>query len=328
MWKKNLIYRDNLEASEDITFGIEIEFDKARKIAIKNSLDKAYDKKDIFSRWEVKNDETVYCGTTISSPRGGEVVSDVLKDSSTSWNDIKYVCEKIKDYGGVATYRCGAHVHIGADIMKKNMLYYERLIKLWTVYEGIILRFCYGEDNYPRKYMSIFAASPYHIVKKIFNYSYDFKTKRLKMNFDEFMKTVRGPLGLKNLSLTFKGIDNDFLKLKYRDSDDWFNHRTLEFRAGNGTLDSSIWQNYVNLYMKIVLCCLDDTKNWDMIDKKFDMALRWEPSLMYDCDKANEFCNFVFNNEVDEYNFMVQYIKDKNCDICRPKIKRRVEKRN
>ena len=143
MWLDKLQYRDNLGVDAGVTFGIEIEFDKARKSIITSNLNDAYNNNIISKSWMVENEETIYDGALLSTPRGGEVISDILTDNKDTWHDVKYVCDNIRDYGGVATTRCGAHVHVGPNVFKEKMVYYERLMKLWIVYEGVILRFCF-----------------------------------------------------------------------------------------------------------------------------------------------------------------------------------------
>lgn len=322
MWKNNLIYRNNLETNKDITFGIEIEFDKARKSIIEDLLNKAYNKQVLSNIWKLENDETIYDGIALYSPLGGEAISDILKDNNKSWDDIKYVCEMIKSFGGIATTKCGAHVHIGANILNNNMKYYERLIKLWIIYENIISRFCYGEETEPRKTLPVFASSPYKYIKQLYNEYYDPKGEKLNLTYEEFIKNNKYSLGLKNLSLSLKGLDNNYLKEKYQNKD-WKNNKTIEFRGGNGTLNHIIWQNYINLYIKLLMCCLDDNKDWELINKKFHQSLKNQELEIFDYEKAIEFCNFIFNNDLDKYNFMIQYIKDNSYDNVLPKIKKK-----
>ena len=80
-----------------------------------------------------------------------------------------------------------------------------------------------------------------------------------------------------------------------------------------GTLNKSIWQNYVNVDTKMMLCCLDDNKDWDYIDRLFyDTVGNYdleEFSDKYNLSRAVSFCNFVFDEDIDKLNFLRQYIK-------------------
>ena len=308
MWLDKLKYRDNLSLDNNITFGTEIEFDKARKSYVRETLDEAYYSKTIKQKWKIVHDETIRDWQDRSHTRGGEAVSDILTDSRNTWQDVKFVCDTIEKFRGKINHNCGAHVHIGANILKDNMKYYDRLMKLWIIYEDVILRFCCGENDEPRKYMPMFARSPYRVYKKFYNEFYH--NNKLNLSFEEFVNAINNTYGYKNIALSFCRLSKEFLEKHYNINDNWYQYRTLEFRSGNGTLNPAIWQNYINLYTKLLLCCLDDNKNWDMIDKKFIESYNCEELVDYNYEKATEFSNFIFNNDIDKYYFMLQYNKD------------------
>lgn len=319
MWIDKIKYRDKLDLNKDVTFGVEIEFADARKRYVNESLEKGYNNKFISNKWDVKYEETIYKKMEDSHIYGGEAISDILVDNPNTWHDIKYACDKIKLFSGNINENCGAHVHVGANILNDNIKYYDRLMKLWIIYEDVILRFCLGEYNYPRKSLYYFAASPYTFFKVFYDNFY--QNNKLNITYDQF---IRGLGGCKNLALSFRGLDEDYLKRKYKDDSNWYKYRTLEFRAGNGTLNPVIWQNYINLYTKLLLCCSDDNKDWDMIDRRFSDEILNEDLNNFDYSKAEELCNFVFDNEIDKYNFMLQYIKDEDYNIDKPKARKKI----
>ena len=118
------------------------------------------------------------------------------------------------------------------------------------------------------------------------------------------------------MAISFRRLDKDFVLSKYKghkEIKNWYDYRTLEFRSGMGTLNKSIWQNYVNVDTKMMLCCLDDNKDWDYIDRLFyDTVGNYdleEFSDRYNLSKAVSFCNFVFDEDIDKLNFLRQYIK-------------------
>lgn len=307
MWLDKLEYRDSLGLPEDLTFGIEIEFAKARRKYIEEELNDLYKKGIINSKWDLKYEETIFGDQEISYTKGGEAVSTILHDSKNTWDNIKYTCDTIKLYNGIANNNCGSHVHIGVNILKDNMKYYDRLIKLYVIYEDILLRFCYGEDNKPRDTFKIFAQSPYNLFKIFYEYFYD--DEKFNLSFDKFLYYINN-INNKNISLSFCRLSKEFLERKYHITDNWYNYRTLEFRAGNGTLNPAIWQNYINLYTKLLLCCTNDKKDWSKVNKEFENSIYNEELDKFNINKAINFADFIFNSSLDKNNFMLQYIKD------------------
>ncbi|MBR3162068.1 MAG: amidoligase family protein [Bacilli bacterium] len=307
MWLDELMYRDKLNIGKDVTFGVEIEFDKARKRDIKEVLDKAYYDKVIDKKWDVVDEETICESGDKNYMFGGEAVSDILTDNENTWKNINYTCDKIKIFDGKINKNCGAHVHVGADVFRDDMKYYDRLMKLWLIYEDVILRFCYGEFDRVRDLCFNFARSPYLLFKIIYDHYYN--KHKLNLSFEKFVDLMGNNIN-KNFSLSFCRLSKEFLGNRYKIINDWYNYRTLEFRGGNGTLNPVIWQNYINLYTKLLLCCLDDNKNWDIIDKRFIDTYNCETLENYNYEKALEFSNFVFVSEIDKHNFMLQYMKN------------------
>ena len=322
MWLDNIKYRDNLNLNKNITFGVEIEFDKARKRYVSEALNEAYNNKNINNKWKVVYEETIHSFKGKTHIYGGEAVSDILKDNKYTWYNLKYTCDKIKQLDGVINKNCGSHVHLGANILEDNIKYYDRLMKIWVIYEDIILRFCYGETDKPRNNFNQYAGSPYLLFKIIYDNFYH--NNKLNLSYDKLIKGLNYSIACKNLSLSFRGLDEEFLINKYKNSNDWYNYKTLEFRAGNGTLNPVIWQNYINLYTKLLLCCINDNKDWDKIDKLFIEKYNCEQLDDFNYEKAIDFSNFIFDNDIDKDNFNLEYIKDKKISLNKLKIKSRV----
>jgi hypothetical protein len=301
---KNLLKdRDSLGLPSKITFGIEIEFVYAIRYKVRSDLFEKYLKKKLKGEWKLENDETVCDSDKIYSNYGGEAISDILIDTKDTWQDIKLVCDTIKSNKGKSNDKCGAHVHVGSNIFEDNLKYYARFSKLWTVYEDIIVRFCYGEDERARSMLYYYAASNRDVFKYIDLF---YKGDKSIRSFDEFVKAYSTS---KNLMVSFKGMDKEWIVNKYGNVKNWDEYRTLEYRGGNGTLNPVVWQNYVNLYTKIMLCCLDDSKNWDYVDKLFYDNIYNDNMLVVNDNMVDEFCNFIFDNDLDKYNFLVQYYK-------------------
>lgn len=302
MWQNSIEYRYNLGIDNDVTFGTEIEFIGAYREAVRFDLMKGYLKKRLHTEWLLENDETL-CNEGIFSAVGGEAISGILRDDKIVWQDIKFVCDSIKLNGGGVNDKCGAHVHVGVNIFDNNFKYYARFIKLWTVYENIIVRFCYGENEFARSMLYYFAASNRNIFKHIDLF---YKNDRIIRSFEEFIQYYST---FKNLMVSFKGMSKEWIMQKYHNPKNWEDYRTLEFRLANGTLNHVIWQNYVNLYTKMMLCCLDDSKDWDNIDRLFYHNIHCDSELDTTLDNVRLFCDFVFYNDIDKSNFLLQYYK-------------------
>lgn len=307
MWIQELKNRKKLDLPKDMTFGLEIEFAKADRTYVEDEIIDAIKNNKLTNNWLLENEETLY-EEKVFSIYGGEAISGILTDSNENWKDVKLVCDTIKKYRGIISDKCAAHVHVGANVFLDNLKYYSRLAKLWTVYEDIIIRFCYGESNEPRPNMEYFAKSNFEIFKYIDLF---YKNDKQIRSFDDFLRAYSP---CKNLAISFRRLDEKFIKAKYGNNiKNWQDYRTFEFRLGNGTLNENIWQNYTNLYTKILLCCLDDNKDWDKIDKKFYEIINnetYDIDNNYNLEKAIEFCNFVFDNELDKMNFLLQYAKN------------------
>ena len=105
----------------------------------------------------------------------------------------------------------------------------------------------------------------------------------------------------KNQALSFYNLR------KYRD------YHTLEVRCPSGTINPDIWKNNINFFLNLFLACKDDSKDWDMIDKKYEEVKKIKKLkhiIDYDIEKAVELCDFVFDKTLDKHNFLTQYEKD------------------
>lgn len=287
-WYDSIKYRDTLELDNKITFGLEIEFMKARRIYIDEALKELFTREMLSKPWIVKVDETLYDGAVTQSPINGEATSDILTDSTDTWKDLILVCDTIKKFRGIVTSKCGAHIHIGKQIFDDNLKYYIRLAKLWTIYEDVIIKFSAGEDEFIRDGSLYYAASNIQIFKYI---------KLFENNNKSFNEFVRVYSECKNLALSLRNLDPK------RALD------TLEVRCPNGTLNPIIWQNYVNFFIKFLLACKDDTKDWDAIDRKFDLFIGNDCEETFNPDKAIELADFIFDNPIDKINFLKQFNK-------------------
>ena len=326
MWYDKLDYRNKINIDKWITFGVEIEFAEARRKLIRTLMTRMYNDDIIDELWNIENDETIY--EAFFSTKGGEAISPILRDNEASWHDLKAVCNLIKNYNGVINNNCGAHVHMGANYLHDNVLYYTRFMMLMMLYEDVMVRFWFGERDKPRITFYSHAQSSNYLFNHIFSNYYD--NHKLNLSYDELEKALTGNKSHKNQLINFRGISEEYINYKYKKPNNWRDYKTIEFRGGNGTLNESIWQNYVNLNASIFMAVVDEDKNWDFIYNKCDELLNDKAKLFsasndFNIDKAVEFSDFIFDNSVDKNNFMLQYIKKENCEYNsgKSKIKKR-----
>ncbi len=276
--------RNTLDIKRSITFGLEIEYEYANNEEISKELgDLLY-----VDRWVLKKDGSL--------EKGGEISSPVLNDNETTWKELKRVCKVIIEHARIGD-KSSSHVHIGSHILEKKENYYVNFMRLWSAYENIIFRFCYGEylNNRP------------NIVKYAKPVS-----KLLKDNCDKFDKNEISFLHLLfNLSNTRYQAVN-FENLKYTYSRNYGSYNTLEFRCPNGSLEPTIWQNNVNLFVKLLEYSKNNNYDKDLINHRYDMEegymdLDWYNKIYL--EEALELCDLIFDNNLDKVYFLKQYLK-------------------
>ena len=88
---------------------------------------------------------------------------------------------------------------------------------------------------------------------------------------------------------------------------------TIELRVPNGTLDEIVWQNYINFFIKMILYCKSKNFDDDILNRRYKSVYNLFGNLdsyskIY-LDQALEFCDMIFNNNLDKLYFLRQYIK-------------------
>ena len=245
--KYYLEYRDKINVSDDITFGIEIEFENANRSEIESRLLKLFP--DL--KWCVVDD-----GSLVD---GGEINSPILRDNNNDWINLSKVCDIVaKNSNGFD--HAGGHIHIGMQILGNNPKYWANFIKLWACYEPIIYRFLYGEFISPRERI-IEQASP--IANDIIS-DLDRIDERSKMVLSSYILKLLDKDKKRKRCVNFTNI-SDIDPLKYGMVAD---KNTVEIRAANGTDDAVIWQNNVNFLIKLFLYAKSDNFNEELINRR------------------------------------------------------------
>lgn len=276
-------YRDSLGLNPDMTFGIEIEC----KVANKN----IYDERE-------KTPFTLVPEGSVG-PNGWEFVSPILYDNFTTWQEVKQVCSYLKGFCTINSF-CGGHIHYGAQVFQNNYKYLLNFIFIWMAYEDIIYRFGNGEMINTRQEANLYAIPVINRFKDIIiNNGLPKNVRSLLKNF----KTVSLELGL--------NFYNYFAYYTYKTN----TKNTIEVRSPNGTLEETIWQNNINFFGKMIQKALSDDidlnrlyYNIEHLNYRDDEILTKYSKI--NLDKSLEFADFIFDNNLDKFNFLKQYIKD------------------
>ena len=281
-------YRNYIGVDEKYTFGIEIEMEDVLSLDCvnKNILDL-----NLSDKWIVKKDSTLDNGAEINSPP--------LRDSYYCWNDLNKVCEKSK-YLGIIKGNCGGHIHFGTHNLGNEVETWINFLKLWSVYENIIFRFGYGEFFGPRPIIEDYAS-------KI---SSDLWYVLFESGFD--FKNVYEVLSLTDLNKS-QAINFYNAKKKGFHLDTYQFGNTIEVRCFNGSLNHIIWQNYINLVLKMMMYAKRFDFDHDIINRRHEKIYHKYDSIEHYnqiyLDQALEFCDLIFDNNLDKIYFLRQYLK-------------------
>ena len=289
--------RPTLNIGDDVTFGAEIEFENAKRNVIENYIQDNFP----YRSWIVKDDRSLY--------NGGEINSPVLRDTEKTWIDLSNVCNVVKENAEVLE-NTSSHVHIGMQILGNNPKYWYNFALLWMTYEYIITRFLFGEYTTARENFVKYAApisqdliADKEILKKYSDYN-TAQAILVKLN-----KTDE-----KRRSVNFRHIGRTPMIDYTREA----NKNTIEFRGGNGTFNAVIWQNYINVLVKLLEYAKSDNFNYELIERRLQIVNECKiPSNLYKysqirIEDAFEFADLIFTNNLDKIYFLKQYFKDMN----------------
>ena len=223
------VYQEQLDIKKGNTIGIEIEFEEADYFITEKFI-RSY---KILDDWVIKDDESVQ-RICWDDKFGGEITSPILRNTKEDWEQLKKVCEILKVVKAECREKAAAHIHIGAQILKNNSIYWENFLKLWAVYEKEIFQFTYGEKNRQRYFMQFYSIpAALNIINNLdqFQKNKGMQVKDILKHFDA------GKIQALNLS-----------NLTYELS----SRQTIEFRCPNGTINAHTWQKNVLFFIRLL----------------------------------------------------------------------------
>lgn len=283
--------RNRLGFEQYITFGLELEFENAMIGRIDRKLSEAFPNGD----WRTEHDGSLH--------NGAEIISPVLRDNKTTWRNLDKVCSIVEPLASIDK-KSGGHIHIGTQTLGNNKDSWLNFIKMWSVYENVIYRFVYGDFLTARPSMFEYAEP----MTKDFWQDYE----KLK-NEGASLETIISIISHKRYqAVNFDNVSiGNYNKLR--------NGNTIEFRCPNGTLNSAIWQNNVNFFVKLLIYSRNTSFNDDLVEQRHQLnldkfaGLKWYDEIYL--EQALELCDMIFTNNFDKVYFLRQYLK--SLEVCK-----------
>lgn len=234
-----LEYRDKLNLPDDVTIGVEIEYEGI----LKKFTDKFIENN--LSEWNSKRDGSLNSG--------GEITSPVMTDEKKYWQELKMVCDYLTKRRADTLHNAGGHIHIGTCILGDDIEAWKHFLKLYTAYENVLFRFIYGDKISGRSKLFKYAppiADHLYIYMNLINNTRDLSEIGWAVQSKE-----------RYASLNF--CNTRFYNPNRRDI-----KNTLEFRSPNATTDAVIWQNNINTFAKMLVSSKDKVMDEEFLDYK------------------------------------------------------------
>jgi len=290
--------RNRLGFDDEVTFGLELEFENAARKRIEQKLEESR----LDEIWELRGDASLHNGVEINSP--------ILKDVSDSWSQLKKVCQIVCKHASIDKHS-GGHIHVGTQVLGNKTESWKNFIKLWSVYENIIYRFVYGDYLSARPSMARYAEP----MAKAFWRDYQGMLECDSLTLNDVLRKVSHQ---RYQAVNFNNVSN---------FDRFQTKNTIEFRCPNGTLEPVIWQNNVNLFVHLLQYSKSTGYDDDMVQKRRMINKDRYSSLEFYGEiylqQALELCDMIFTNNFDKVYFLRQYLKSfeiGNKELAKPKL--------
>ena len=288
-----LTLREELGLSHSSTFGLELEFENAKRNKIEEKLGKVFPNRD----WLLKNDSSLCNGAEINSP--------ILRDQKKSWEELEQVCSIVQPYASIEK-KAGGHIHVGTQTLGDKDESWIHFIKLWSVYENILFRFLYGE------YLSARPSLDQYAEPLAENFWVDYQT--ILRDHPGLSEIIYRITHTRHQAVNFKHVNRGNIA-------SYAKNNTIEFRCPNGTLDPVIWQNNVNAVIKLLYYAKSSNFDDDMVEERYqknkNKYYRLECYNEIYLEQALELADMLFHNNIDKIYFLKQYLK--SFEICNNK---------
>lgn len=277
------LYRELLNFKADISMGVEIEFEEAGVYPLADFLRN-------YPEWVMKSDNSLTRGIEINTP--------IMYNEKKAWQDLKEVLRELQKEKVNPYIHAGTHFHIGTYILGDDLRAWQNFLLMYTYYEDIIIRFFYGERIRERmtfkEHSEPIAPLLSDSVKKIKELPFVGKV----MSFIPYEHAN----ALSLHSVNFDKLDRNVI------------HNTIEFRSPNGTINEVICQNNVNMGVCFLLAAKASRVDREYLEHQLKThPVTEDKTLLYryiNLSKALEFCDLVFEEDIDKMYFLKQYLKD------------------
>ena len=188
----------------------------------------------------------------------------------------------------------GIHVHTDLSLLERSNRYLLTLLKLIALYENVIFRFGFGEDEKSNINLESYSKP---VSPLLYRYIREYDVSK---SFEEHVKELQKILICKSYAINFHSKDKSV-------SDD-----TIEFRMFNGTLNFEIIQNYINFVGNMIYSIVNDKIDSDVLDYSLDSYNINEHTIdrcsSFDPTSAVELSEQIFEIREDQVRFLKQYM--------------------
>lgn len=280
-----LEYRKTLGLAKNITFGIEIEYERMFRQMVSIFI------RDNFQSWHSKEDESLLFG--------GEITSPIMQDEEEKWEELRKICNYLKRRKVVTKYNAGGHIHVGAHILENDCDNWRRFLKIYSVYEDVLFRFLYGDKITGRKKINEYARPTAQLILKNID----------RINQANSISDLKAELPIEDRYQSLNLTNTHFDDL----TDRIINKNTVEFRSPNSTTEEIVWQNNINALVKLMIASKSSSIDEEYLDFIINKDSFVYKKYAYDevrLKKVLEFVDLIFDNNIDKIYFLKQYLKE------------------
>ena len=288
MEKYLLEYRNTLNLPNNLTFGVELEYEGFNRMHSSKFIKKNLE------GWVSKSDGSLFTG--------GEITSPIMIDDKKYWEELKKICDFLTKKKADTLHNAGGHIHIGVNILDTDVIAWRNFLKLYIAYENVIFRFVYGDKLNARENLFRYATPRAESLIKGLNIFNQINT------FEDIFEVIYKSTFERYAAVNFNNIN--FNNLNSRS-----HKNTIEFRSPNATTSEVVWQNNINTFAKMLISSKEKVMDEDFLDYKLkhEFIPYYKNEYMYNnvnLKNALEFVDLIFDNNLDKVYFLRQYLKN------------------